>query len=192
MSIQKAIDLSGRLEFEQDNKKIVFTKNVEKLFNDLTELASGDEDRSSNAIGKVLESYLKNSEPLVSKFEWKTKQDNYDRFLLFGSKEHQITLMALIWPENTFSPIHYHQAWCVFGIYAGSLAETLYLPSSGDEEKLAEKATRHYPKNAWAYDSSREKYHHKLGNTETPPAISFHVYGVSPDNLHKINCTVSE
>ena len=190
MSVQKAIDLSTSLEFVQDNKKIIFTQTVERMFNEITKVAGIDEDKSSHAIGKVLESYLKNSEPLISKFEWNTQQDYYDRFLLFGSRKHEITLMALIWPENTFSPVHYHQAWCIFGVYEGSLAETLYLSRLGNEAKLAERATRHYPKNAWAYDSSREKYYHKLGNTKSPPAISFHIYGVSPDNLHKINCAV--
>ena len=190
MSVQKAIDLSGNLEFEQGNKQIIFTENLSKMFGDITDAASFDEDKNSHTIGKILESYLESGQPLVSKFEWQARQDYYDRFLLFGSKKHQITLMALIWPENTFSPIHYHKAWCIFGIYSGALAETIYLPQDGNEEKLAEKATRHYPKNAWAYDSSKEKYYHRLGNHSPAPAISFHIYGVSPDNLHKINCAV--
>ncbi|MCD6034793.1 MAG: Cysteine dioxygenase type [Rickettsiales bacterium] len=190
MSIWKAVDLSHTLEFSAPHKEVVFTSHVEALFNDISQVMKNEKEEPSEKVGKVLESYLLNTQaPLVSAFHWQTEQHYYDRFVLFGSQKYEITLMALIWPRNTFSPIHYHKAWCVFGIYEGALTETLYVPNANS---VVPEGTRYYPHGAWAQDSATEQHCHKLGNADAAPVISFHIYGVSPDNLHQINCTINQ
>lgn len=190
MAIQTAIDISDTLQFSAPNKQIVFSDHIKKLFSDLQHLLAEGKHEKSYEVGKLLASYLKGKTPLASTFNWQQKQDYYDRFILFGSKEYNITLMALIWPENTFSPIHYHQAWCVFGICDGALTEDTYTGETDNQIEL--ESIRHYPRGAWAHDSARDKYYHKLGNGDADAAISLHVYGVSPDNLHKINCVINQ
>lgn len=173
-------DISQDLEFCQEGKNIVFTPLVHTLFEAIINTRKGPE-----AVGTILASYLEAKLPLISTFTWQNDQGYYDRLLLSGSKEHNITLMALIWPEHSFSPIHYHQAWCVFGVYAGTLTETLYQPDNSA-------ITRHHSAHTYAYDDSKEQSPHKLGNAQPNIAVSLHIYGVSPEELHKINCEVGK
>jgi predicted metal-dependent enzyme (double-stranded beta helix superfamily) len=138
--------------------------------------------------GEILSKYLKDPKQLVSSMRWNDEQASYDRLLVFGN--HQLSLMALIWPPHTYSPIHYHRAWCTFGIHSGNLVETLYGQTSGQPDLLTPVETHRFRTGSWAYDTAEDLYYHMLGNAEETTALSFHIYGVPPQSLGKINCLV--
>lgn len=189
MSVTKPVILSSSLAFNAPGKSVAFTAEVKSLLHDVIITCKQKQHNHSHQIGTLLGNYLAGGTTLISHCTWPKTQDYYDRFILGGSEEHHITLMALIWPQQSFSPIHYHQAWCVFGIYQGALTETLYIP---EHNSLISQTERIYPQGSSTHDSAEEKYYHKLGNPHETTAISFHIYGVSPNNLHKINCMVDK
>lgn len=103
--------------------------------------------------------------------------DRYNRHILYADPQGRYTIVALVWRQGQFSPVHAHHTWCALTVVQGTLREHYYSWDAATE-------TAHH--HAWQLrvpgqgSSGHAGLHaiHRLGNPQGDEAISVHVYGV--------------
>ena len=105
--------------------------------------------------------------------------DRYVRHLLHSDPEGGYAVVALVWRPGQMSPVHAHRTWCAFGVHAGVLTESHYLP--GDPPQIT--GTRLLAPCATGHGPADPAQIHRLANLSCRTAISVHCYGVGFDRF---------
>ncbi|MET0154852.1 MAG: cysteine dioxygenase family protein [Rickettsiales bacterium] len=180
-AIKRAIDVSERLEYERGEKKIRFPPRLKEMIEALRDALRGNADAARICRAWLAET-LASADALAPGVRWPSAQTEYDRLTLFADARRNVTVMAIVWPERTSSPVHSHRAWCAFGACVGTLTERTYQNAHDGAP-----AAHAYEPGAVGFDDSCGKYCHRLSNDSPEVAVSLHVYGLAPDKLHTIN-----
>ncbi|WP_083566663.1 cysteine dioxygenase family protein [Pandoraea thiooxydans] len=104
----------------------------------------------------------------------------YARHILHADAQGRFTVMALIWREGQFSPIHGHWTWCGYAVLEGSLTEEHFHWSALSQTATLDKCVER-PSGSVVISSAGLNEVHRLGNAHATPAVSLHVYGVAAD-----------
>lgn len=97
----------------------------------------------------------------------------YARHLLHSNERY--SLLALVWRSGQMSTVHGHKTWCAFGVYRGSLTESLFRHAS---DRLQLNGCRQYYPGEVSHSPAGSGSIHRLANLGVETAISIHVYGV--------------
>lgn len=97
-----------RKEYPSDEKKSLRHKQYAKCLKQLLEVPN-----------------LLTPEQLVP-VESDGQTPSYKTCLLWSDREHDMSLMAMVWKKGQFTCIHDHKAACMVGVYQGAEMETRY------------------------------------------------------------------
>ena len=103
--------------------------------------------------------------------------DRYARHVLYADPHGRFTILALVWSEGQFSPVHAHNTWCAYAVHCGALAETLFRIDAATAQATPLRTESRRAGYGCFARSGLEQIH-RLGNAGPEPAISIHVYGV--------------
>lgn len=67
---------------------------------------------------------------LLAPDQRRAPRSGYGRNEVFICPADGFSILAMVWPPGTGTPIHDHAAWCCLGVYEGVLRETHYRPVS--------------------------------------------------------------
>ena len=119
---------------------------------------------------------------LVTAGHCQPQAERYARHVLHADPDGRFTVLALVWGAGQFSPPHAHHAWCAYAVRSGDLSETLY--AYDDATGLARPSRVAIRRAGYAcFTRDGLDQIHRLGNADSEPAISIHVYGVARDRI---------
>ncbi len=103
----------------------------------------------------------------------------YSRVLLYADPAGRYSVLGLVWPPGSRTPIHAHHAWCALGLHSGALEEETFMPwQDAETAPGALVASRALDRGQACCDSSAGRFVHRLANPSAGLAMSLHVYGV--------------
>jgi predicted metal-dependent enzyme (double-stranded beta helix superfamily) len=108
--------------------------------------------------------------------------DRYARHVLYADPQGRFTILALVWSDGQFSPVHAHDTWCAYAVRRGVLTETLFgFDAAAAQAVPLRTETRRAGYGCFARSGLDQI--HRLGNAGLEPAISIHVYGVDAGDV---------
>jgi predicted metal-dependent enzyme (double-stranded beta helix superfamily) len=105
------------------------------------------------------------------------RSDCYSRNILYSDPLERFTILALVWRNGQFTPIHGHWTWCGFSVLRGELREEHFNWNSSKQTAEFEKRIA-CPDDTVKASAAGLNDIHRLGNYLPMTAISLHVYGV--------------
>ncbi|MCC6209986.1 MAG: cysteine dioxygenase family protein [Burkholderiales bacterium] len=103
----------------------------------------------------------------------------YSRVLLHADPAGRFSVLGLVWPPGSRTPVHGHYAWCAFGLHSGALIQETYDAwAPGDEAPRGFLGARELATGEPCCDASDGAFVHRLANRSRGLAMSLHVYGV--------------
>ena len=134
-----------------------------------------------------LEGILREGAPLIDRLtdlQRKGSPEKYMRNVLYGDPAGRFTVMALVWRQGQFTPVHGHWTWCGYSILSGEMEEEIY--EWDPEVRVAQlKGKIRRAINCVVVSPPGLDDIHRLGNVASEAAISLHVYGVDSLSIAK-------
>lgn len=129
-------------------------------------------------IASGLPSVLGRSDLLTSD-QRQSPADAYCRHPMFICPGDRFSLMAVVWPPGIYSPIHDHSEWCAYGVYEGTVEETIYEATGVENgEAIARPIAVNLRRPSdTAHMPAAATHIHCMHNPGSTSAISLHVYG---------------
>lgn len=127
-----------------------------------------------------LGSLLREGVPLIDELtdlQREGSPEKYTRNVLYADPLGRFTVMALIWRQGQFTPVHGHWTWCGYSVLCGEMEEENFAWNSGARiARPKDRVTRSL--HCAVVSPPGLDDIHRLGNVASRTAISLHVYGV--------------
>jgi predicted metal-dependent enzyme (double-stranded beta helix superfamily) len=109
-------------------------------------------------------------------------EHGYTRHILHADPKGRFTIVALVWGQDQFSPVHAHYTWCAYKVLSGLLTES-HFEWDRTQQKVALSGQALRPSGQSVCGHAGLELIHQLGNQQAEPAISIHVYGMDADRI---------
>ena len=110
------------------------------------------------------------------------RDDRYTRHCLHSDPEGRFSILALVWKEGQFSPVHGHHTWCAYGVYGGALRETDYRYDAASGTARPNGEVERSCGDVVFSEAGLDEIH-RLGNPGGGLGVSIHVYGVAASRI---------
>jgi predicted metal-dependent enzyme (double-stranded beta helix superfamily) len=145
----------------------------------LVDLGDGPDDRFFSVAQRSLRS-LVGSAGLLDHLP-DASPGTFSRRLLFSDPMGRFGIWVIDWPPGRRTPVHNHRCSCAYGVYLGSIEETLY---SVDAPGDAARESARWQRDAGYVGGSPlgSGLVHEMFNSGADPAVSIHIYAYRPDH----------
>lgn len=104
----------------------------------------------------------------------------FSRRLLFTDPVNRFGIWVLGWPAGAQTPVHNHHCSCAYGVFRGSIEETIYaVDPTSDVAVEPVRSLRH----AGYIGGAQLGFDlvHEMFNPSAEPAVTIHIYAYRPD-----------
>jgi predicted metal-dependent enzyme (double-stranded beta helix superfamily) len=115
--------------------------------------------------------------------------------LLHTAADGSFFIISVVFPPGTSSGVHYHGAWGVIGVLAGTDEETKYAraagpaePSAGEACELQQTAKLHFPPGSVTYLLPPDEGYHRVRAVGDEAGVSLHILGGTPETHPHLLC----
>lgn len=85
-----------------------------------------DTGKTVAAVGALLSNLIESEDWLPQAYRIVPEKKSYAQYLLFRAPDSRYSVLAVVWPPGSLTPVHDHLIWGVSGLLLGSAIETRF------------------------------------------------------------------
>ncbi len=172
------------------------TYDLKALIDDVTRVVRGGRDDAARcaAITPCLRRWMDQPAPLPERYT-RPCDGRACGHLLYTDPQGEFFVISVVFPQGTSSGVHYHGAWGVIGILAGTDEETKYHRNEHPEHvaigqpcELRQVAKIYSPPGTITYLRPPHEGFHRVRAAGDETGVSLHILGGTPDTHPHFFC----